>query len=92
MATETINEQMPVAKVRDDFDAVIDHAQATKQPIFITQSDREVVVIIDALQFRQDQEKIACLQGVIAGLNAVIDGEVVSMEEVEARLDAILAE
>jgi hypothetical protein len=31
MATETINERIPVARVRDDLDAVIDHAQEMKQ-------------------------------------------------------------
>jgi len=50
MATETINEQMTVARVRDDFDAVIDHAQETKQPIVVTRDSNAAVVIIDAAQ------------------------------------------
>lgn len=92
MATDTIVEQILSTKVRDDLDAVIEHAQETKQPIVVMRGDKEAVIIIDALQYRQDQEKIAYLQGIIAGLNDVLDGKVVGTEEVEARLDAILAE
>lgn len=92
MATKTINERMPVAKVRADLDAVIDRARETKQPIVVTQNGSAAVVIIDAAQYQQEQEKIAHLQGVIAGMEDILAGRVMSHEEVEAHLDALLAE
>lgn len=92
MTTKMINERMPVAKVRDDLNAVIEHAQATKQPIIVTREGEAAVVIIDVAQYQQEQEKIARLQGVIAGMEDVLAGRVVSEEAVEARLDALLAE
>jgi prevent-host-death family protein len=92
MATETIEERIPITKVRDDLDAVIERARETKRPVVVTQDGREAVIIIDAAQYRKDIEERELLRGILAGEDAIRAGKVVSMEEVEAHLDAILAE
>ncbi len=89
MATEIINERMPIAKVRNDLDAVIDHAQETKQPIVVTRDGKAVVVIIDAAQYQQEQESAAYLRAILEGL--LSEGGT-SHDEVEAQHDALLAE
>ncbi|MCA1725144.1 MAG: type II toxin-antitoxin system Phd/YefM family antitoxin [Thermomicrobia bacterium] len=58
MATKTINERLPVAKVRADLDAVIDHIQETKQPIIVTREGKAAVVIIDAVQYGKGRARI----------------------------------
>jgi prevent-host-death family protein len=92
MATETVNERIPVADVRDDLDAVIERAQETKQPIVVIESGHEAVIIIDAAQYYKEREEYELIRAILEGEDAIRAGNVVSMEEVEARLDAILAE
>lgn len=92
METETITERMPIADVRGDLDTVIDHVQATKQPIVVTRDSTAAVIIIDAAQYQKERQERDLLRGILAGEDAVRAGKVISMEEVEARLDAILAE
>ncbi|MHB8648143.1 MAG: type II toxin-antitoxin system prevent-host-death family antitoxin [Thermomicrobiales bacterium] len=89
MATKTINERMPIAKVRDDLDAVIDHAQETKQPIVVTRDGKAVVVIIDAVQYQQEMEERELYRGLVRGLTSK---KTYTLEEVEAGLDALLHE
>jgi prevent-host-death family protein len=92
MATETVPEQIPVARMRDDLDAVLQRARTTQQPIVVMKDGNETVVILDAAQYRREQEQIAYLQAIIEGLEDALAGRTVGMEEVEARLDAILSE
>ncbi len=92
MATDTINEEMPIAKVRDDLDAVIAHARETKRPILVTENGSEAVVIIDTTQYQKEIQERNLFRAILEGEDAIRAGKVVSMEEVEARLDAILAE
>ncbi|MGI8855638.1 MAG: type II toxin-antitoxin system Phd/YefM family antitoxin [Thermomicrobiales bacterium] len=89
MATETIHEHIPVAKVRDDLDAIIDHAQETKQPIVVMRNGNAAVVIVDAAQYQQERESVAYLHAILQGL--LSEGGI-RHEEVEARLDSLLAE
>jgi len=92
MATETINERMPIADVRDNLDTVIEHARETKRPIVVTQNGSAAVVIIDAAQYQKEIQERDLFRALLEGEDAIRAGKVVSMEEVEARLDAILAE
>ncbi len=92
MAINIVEDIIPITKVRDTIGSLVDRARETKRPIVVTQNGSAVAVIIDARQYQQDQEKIAYLQGIVAGLEDALAGNVVSMEEVDARLDALLAE
>ncbi len=89
MATETINERIPIADVRAALDTVIEHARETKRPIVVTQNGSAAVVIIDAAHYQQEQESAAYLRAILEGL--LSEGGT-SHEEVEAQLDALLAE
>lgn len=92
MATETINERMPIADVRDNLNTVIEHARETKRPIVVTQNGSAAVVIIDAAQYQKEIQERDLFRALLEGEDAIRAGKVVSMEEVEARLDAILVE
>lgn len=92
MATETINERMSATKVRNDLDAVIDHAQETKRPIVVTQNGSAAVVIIDAAQYQKEIQERDLLRAILEGENDIRKGRTVSHEEVEAMLDELLAE
>jgi predicted transcriptional regulator len=48
--------------------------------------------IIDAPQYHMEREEHELIRAILEGEDAIRAGNVVSMEEVEARLDAILAE
>jgi prevent-host-death family protein len=89
MATDTINERIPVAKVRDDLDAVIEHANETKQPIVVTRKGKATVVIIDAAQYEKEMEEREIYRALVRGLSSK---KTYTLEEVEAELDAILSE
>jgi prevent-host-death family protein len=92
MATEIIEERIPIANVRDNIDAVIIQARKTKRPIVVTEDGGETVIIIDAAQYHKVREERELIRAILEGEDAIRAGKVVSMEEVEARLDAILAE
>ena len=92
MVINIVEDIIPVTKVREQIGSVIERARETKRPIIVTQNGSAVVVIIDAAQYQQEQESIAYLQGIIAGMEDVLAGRVVREEAVEARLDALLTE
>lgn len=92
MATETVPEQVPITEMREDPDAVIAHARATKRPILVTDRDEAAVVIIDATEYQRQQAEHAYVRAILEGEDAVRQGRTVSLEEVEAHLDALLAE
>lgn len=92
MATETINERMPIADVRDNLNTVIEHARETKRPIVVTQNGSAAVVIIDAAQYQKEIQERDLLRAILEGENDIRKGRTVSHEEVEAMLDELLAE
>jgi PHD/YefM family antitoxin component YafN of YafNO toxin-antitoxin module len=92
MATEPVEEHIPVATMQNDLAAVIQRACTTKQPIVLMEDVCEAVVILDAGQYRREREEVEYLRGILAGEDDVRAGRTLSMEEVEAHLDALLAE
>ncbi len=89
MARETIEERIPVAKVRGNLDAVIAHARETKQPIVVTDGECEAVIIIDAAQYQKESEERETYRALVRGLSSK---KIYTLEEVEAELDATLHE
>ena len=92
MVVNIVEDIIPITKVRDQLGSVVDRARETKRPIIVTQNGSAAVVIIDAVQYQREQEKVAYLKGIVAGLEDILAGRVISHEEVEARLDSLLAE
>ena len=92
MVTETAEESIPIADARGNLDALITRARETKRPIIVTQDGGAAVVILDAEQYWKEREERDLFRGILEGEDAVRAGKVLSMEEVEAHLDAILAE
>ena len=89
MASETINEQISVADMRDDLDAVIERAQETKQPIVVTKDGNAAVVIIDAAQYQEEMEERETYYALVRGLTSK---KTYTLEEVETELDVLLHE
>lgn len=92
MAIDIIADIVPVTKVRENLSAIIERARETKRPVIVTQNGSAAVVVLDAAQYQKEMDERAYLQAIIDGLDDVMAGNVISHEEVEARLDAILAE
>ena len=89
MAINIVEDIIPVTKVREQIGSVIERARETKRPIVVTQNGSAVVVIIDAAQYQQEQESVAYLRAILEGM--LSEGGI-RHEEVEAQLDALLAE
>ena len=85
MVVNIVEDIIPITKVRDQLGSVVDRARETKRPIIVTQNGSAAVVIIDAVQYQREQEKVAYLKGIVAGLEDILAGRVVSHEAVEAR-------
>lgn len=92
MAINIIKDIIPVTKVREQIGSVIEYARETKRPIIVTQNGSAAVVIIDAAQYQKEIQERDLFRAILAGEDAIRAGKVMRMEEVEARLDAILAE
>jgi prevent-host-death family protein len=92
MVINIVEDILSITKVREQIGAVVEHARETKRPIVVTQNGSAAVVIVDAVQYQQQIERIAYLEGIIAGMEDIFAGRVVSHEGVEERLDALLAE
>ncbi len=89
MTINIVEDIIPVTKVREQIGSVIERARETKRPIVVTQNGSAAVVIIDAAQYQQEQESVTYLRAILEGL--LSEGGI-SHEEVEAQLDALLAE
>jgi prevent-host-death family protein len=87
-----VEDIIPVTKVREQIGSVIERARETKRPIVVTQNGSAAVVIIDAAQYQKETQERALFRAILEGEDAARAGKLVSMEEVEARLDALLAE
>ncbi len=92
MATEPVEAHIPVATAGNDLAAVIQRARTTKQPIVLTQDGCEAVVILDAARYRREREEVEYVRGILEGEEDVRAGRLLGMEEVEAHLEASLAE
>jgi prevent-host-death family protein len=92
VAVNIIEDIIPITKVREQIGSVVERARETKRPIIVTQNGSAAVVIIDAAQYQKEMDERTLLRAILEGEDAIRAGKVVSMEEVEARLDAILAE
>jgi prevent-host-death family protein len=92
MAINIVEDIIPVTKVREQIGSVIERARETKRPIVVTQNGSAAVVIIDAAQYQKETQERALFRAILEGEDAARAGKLVSMEEVEARLDALLAE
>jgi len=92
MAINIVEDIIPVTKVREQIGSAIERARATKRPIVVTQNGSAAVIIIDAAQYQREIQERDLLRAILEGEDALRAGKVVGMEEVEAHLDAILAE
>ncbi len=92
MVINIVEDIIPITKVRDNIGSVVEHARETKRPIMVTQNGTAAVVIIDAVQYQKEMQERELFRAILEGEDAVRAGKVISMEEMEAHLDAILAE
>ncbi len=81
MVINIVEDIIPVTKVREQIGSVIERARETKRPIIVTQNGSAAVVIIDAVQYQQEQQSVAYLRAILEG---VLSEGGISHEEVEA--------
>ena len=65
---------------------IIAQVRKQKRPLLITQRGRPAAYLIDADSFDQLQERLALLQGIAAGEQAIREGRVLTHKQAEAKM------
>jgi prevent-host-death family protein len=76
---------IPVTEVKRKATEIIEGLQREQEPLLITEHGREAAILMDVATYRMQERKIALLEGIIRGRQAVADGRVLGHEEVLAR-------
>lgn len=82
-------DRISIAELRNDVDMAVRRARETTRPIVVTENGKPVAMLIDAKQYERDRDTITVLKAIIRGLRSK---KTYTLEEVEADLEAILAE
>jgi prevent-host-death family protein len=81
---------IPVSELRRDAAGVIKRATETQEPVFVTQHGRATAVLVDAVAYQRTHEELALLRRLMQGEAEIEAGATHPLEEVLARLDALL--
>jgi prevent-host-death family protein len=92
MAIDFVEDVVPVSDLRTKTSQIIARARQTKQPVLVTQRGRSAIVLLDVIEYQRQQRKMALLEHIAAGKEDVASGRVYSQEQVEADLEAWLAQ
>ena len=75
---------IPVTDVKRKATEIIEKLQREQEPLLITEHGREAAILMDVATYRMQERKIALLEGIIRGRQALAEGKVLSHEEVLA--------
>jgi prevent-host-death family protein len=76
---------IPVTDVKRKATEIIESLQREQEPLLITEHGREAAILMDVATYRLQERKIALLEGIVRGRQALAEGKVLSHEEVLAR-------
>jgi len=79
-----------VTDLRRDITRMISQLETERQFKIITQHGRPVAVLVDAVSYQAQQERLALLEKILAGEQAVKEGRVVGQAEVGAAFESWL--
>ena len=84
-------ETIPLADLTTHFAAVIERVSTTGRPVLVLREEDAAVVIMAVPHYRQAQREHLVFQAILAGEGDVRIGRIVSHDDVEVRLGALLA-
>jgi len=76
---------VPVTDIKRKATEIIAALQQDQNTLVITQHGREAAVLMDVTSYRMQQGKLALLEGIIRGQQALAEGRTLSHKEVMAR-------
>jgi len=84
--------RLPLADFTVHAAAVLERVRVTGRPVVVTQAGDAAVVIVEAERHRHMQRDLALFRAILVGGQDVRMGRIVSHDDVEMRLTALLAE
>ncbi|WP_005037812.1 type II toxin-antitoxin system Phd/YefM family antitoxin [Holophaga foetida] len=76
---------VPVTDIKRKATDIIAALQRDQEPLVITEHGREAAVLMDVVSYRMQERKLALLEGIIRGQQAMAEGRTLSHEEVLLR-------
>ena len=76
---------IPVTEIKRKATEIIESIQREQEPLLITERGREAAILMDVASYRMQERKMALLEGIIRGQQALAAGKVLTHEEVLAR-------
>ena len=76
---------VPVTDIKRRATEIIAGLQQDQEPLVIMERGREAAVLMDVTSYRMQERKLALLEGIIRGQQALTEGRMVSHEEAMAR-------
>jgi len=76
---------VPVTDIKRKATEIIAGLQQDQEPLVITEHGREAAVLMDVTSYRMQERKLALLEGIIRGQQAISEGRTLSHEDVLAR-------
>lgn len=76
---------VPVTDIKRKATEIIAVLQRDQETLVITEHGREAAVLMDVTSYRMQERKLALLEGIIRGQQALAEGRTRSQEEVLAR-------
>ncbi|MCL2525894.1 MAG: type II toxin-antitoxin system Phd/YefM family antitoxin [Coriobacteriia bacterium] len=83
---------IPVSELRQDATNVLKRAEASQNPVFVTQHGRASGVLMSARQYERTMDELGILKMLALGKREIVQGVGYSLSEVEASLDEILSD
>ena len=83
---------IPISELRQGVAGIVREISSSPDPVVITQRGRAAVVMVSAESYQRSQNELEILKLLAAGEKEIAAGETVSMEDVFAEADKILAE
>jgi len=84
--------RLPLAEFTAHATALLERVRITGRPVIVTEAGDAAVVIMEAEQYRHMQRDRVRFRAILAGEQDVRLGQIVSHDDVEVRLTALLAE
>jgi prevent-host-death family protein len=83
---------VPITDFRHDAAGVLKRAQASKEPLVITQRGRASAVLLSLETYEQTEHKLEILRLLALGEKEILEGKGHDLDDVLAEADALLAE
>jgi len=84
-STNMLPKLIPVTDIKRKATEIIESIQREQEPLLITERGREAAILMDVASYRMQERKMAMLEGIIRGQQALAAGKVLTHEEVLAR-------